>query len=307
MLPLGKGAILMEIVELQIGKPIAPIRGLSLALGNFDGFHKGHQRLLLEAKFHGLYSGVLLFDPPPSSFLSPGPSLMGLDDKERFASSMGIDYCIVLKTNKDFVSMPPDSFLAEVIDKIGPESLVVGEDFRFGQGAKGDVSSLKRKYKTYVCKLLSDSSGKISTSRIKGLLLEGKVKEAWGLLGHPYEIRGKTVKGLQNGRKIGFPTLNLSLPLPYVLPKEGVYAGICYLGGMPYKAMINVGDNPSVDGPHEKHVEVHLLGYSGSDDYDKTAYVDFLCRVRDERKFASLGELKEQLKEDKKAVEGLLE
>lgn len=296
----------METVKLEIGKAIAPIKGLSLALGNFDGFHKGHQRLLLEAKFHGLYSGVLLFDPPPSSFLSPGPALMGLDDKERFAASMGIDYCFIVKTNRDFVSMPPESFLAEVIDKIAPESLVIGEDFRFGAMAKGDATLLKRKYKTYVCKLLSDSEGKISTSRIKGLLLEGKAKEAWGLLGHPYEIRGKTVKGLQNGRRIGFPTLNLSLSFPYILPKEGVYAGICYLGGMPYKAMINVGDNPSVDGPHENHVEVHLLGYSGTDDYGKTVYVDFLYRVRPERKFASLAELKQQLSSDKKAVEELL-
>lgn len=231
---------------------------------------------------------------------------MGLDDKERFASSMGIDYCLVLRTNKDFVLTPPDSFLTEVIGKIAPESLVVGEDFRFGQGAKGDVSSLKRKYKTYVCKLLSDSQGKISTSRIKKLLLEGKAKEAWALLGHPYEMRGKTVKGLQNGRKIGFPTLNLGLETDYLLPKNGVYAGVCYLGGMPYKAMVNVGDNPSVDGPHENHVEAHLLGYSGSDDYNRTAYVDFLYLVRDERKFASLGELKKQLETDKKAVEDLL-
>ena len=296
----------METVELEIGQAITPIKGLSLALGNFDGFHKGHQRLLLEAKYHGLSSAVLLFDPPPSSFLSQGPVLMGLDDKERFASSMGIDYCLVLRTNKDFVSMPFDSFLAEVIDKIAPESLVVGEDFRFGQGAKGDVSSLKRKYKTYVCKLLSDSGGKISTSRIKSLLLEGNAKEAWALLGHPYEMRGKTVKGLQNGRKIGFPTLNLGLETDYLLPKNGVYAGVCYLGGMPYKAMVNVGDNPSVDGPHENHVEAHLLGYSGSDDYNRTAYVDFLYRVRDERKFAFLGELKKQLETDKKAVEDLL-
>lgn len=297
----------METIRFNLGGTIPHIPGLSLALGTFDGFHKAHQKLLIESKLHGLYSGVLLFSVPPEDILKgPSPCLMGLEDKIRLLSSFGLDYCLVIEATPELFALSKTEFMDQVLDPIGMDSLVVGEDFRFGYRAEGMVKDLKTRYKTYVCPLLGDENGKISSTRVRQLLLEGDVRGAWKLLVRPYEIKGIGVKGKQNGGKIGFPTMNLQLSENYLLPKNGVYAGIGFVLGKPYKAMINVGDNPSIGSDIPRHIEVHLLGYPNEDTYGLTCYLGFLYFVREEKKFASLDELKKQLEIDKLKIESLL-
>ena len=297
----------METIRFNLKGTIPHIPGLSLALGTFDGFHKAHQKLLIESKLHGLYSGVLLFSVPPEDILKgPSPCLMGLEDKIRLLSSFGLDYCLVIEATPELFALSKTEFMDQVLDPIGMDSLVVGEDFRFGYAAEGTVIDLKTRYKTYVCPLLGDENGKISSTRVRQLLLEGDVQGAWKFLVRPYEIKGIGVKGKQNGGKIGFPTMNLQLSENYLLPKNGVYAGIGFVSGKPYKAMINVGDNPSIGSDIPRHIEVHLLGYPNEDTYGLTSYLGFLYFVREEKKFASLAELKKQLEIDKLKIESLL-
>ncbi len=297
----------MKTIRFNLRGTIPHIPGLSLALGTFDGFHKAHQKLLIESKLHGLYSGVLLFSVPPEDILKgPSPCLMGLEDKIRLLSSFGLDYCLVIEATPELFALSKTEFMDQVLDPIGMDSLVVGEDFRFGYAAGGTVTDLKTRYKTYVCPLLGDENGKISSTRVRQLLLEGDVQGAWKLLVRPYEIKGIGVKGKQNGGKIGFPTMNLQLTENYLLPKNGVYAGIGFVLGQPYKAMINVGDNPSIGSDIPRHIEVHLLGYPNEDTYGLTCYLSFLYFVREEKKFASLAELKKQLEIDKLKIESLL-
>ena len=280
--------------------------GCSVALGNFDGFHKGHARLLLEAKLHGQYSGALLISPSYDELFCQSKVLMGLDDKMRFLSSFGIDFAFLIESDEAFFGLDKQEFMSRYLDALHPNSLIVGEDYTFARKGEGTPSDLRSRYKVYVVRTLLEGDRKVSSTWIRECLREGDVKKAWSLLGHPYEVVGKSVHGRHLGTGIGFPTCNLRLSYDYLLPRQGVYAGIAYLLGKPYKAMINVGSNPTVGG-EDDHVEIHLLDYDGGDAYGYTVYCDFLHFVRGERKFASLEDLKSQLERDKLTIYQLLQ
>lgn len=289
----------MERIDFSLSNLPNPKPGLSLALGNFDGFHLGHRDLAIASYNEGEPSGILFFDHP---YKRCATYLSDVEDKIRYSFSTGLDYAYVLSCEQSFYSLSTADFIA-LLKQLGVKKAIVGEDFRFGEGALGTPKDLEKEFKTIIVSTHKDERGnKISTSCIKEAICEGKIEEANALLGHPYEIKGKVVHGLENGRKIGFPTCNLELSFPYVLPLDGVYCGLVYISGIPHKAMINVGVNPTIGKLSSPLAEAHLLDVD-IDAYDKRAYFRFYKRLRGETTFPSLEGLKHQLSLDKDAVE----
>ncbi len=293
----------MDKIVFSLGDLPKRREGLTLALGNFDGFHLGHQSLARETRlFASNDSGILFFARP----YKDEEVLSDLEDKIRFSYSCGLDYAYCLENDSSFYELDSFSFM-DLLEKLGTKRIVCGPDFRFGKEKKGDVDVLKSRFLVDVVPFLTDSEGKkISSHRIKELIASGEVGEASIDLGRPYETKGVVVHGLENGRRIGFPTLNLEPAAPYVLPKRGVYAGFVYLSGIPYKAMINVGNNPTIGKRETLIEEAHLFDFA-EDAYGKRAYFQYVSYLREERKFSSLNALKDQLSKDKERVLDLLE
>lgn len=293
----------METIKFSLDNLPGKKDNLTLALGTFDGFHKAHYKLALNARLEATsYSGILFFSSSPENYLSRNKSkliLTSLDDKIRYVSKIGLDYAYVVDVDKSFFSLAPIEFIKRILLPLGVSSIVVGEDFRFGKDGAGDVTLLRQFFKVYCLKIEKLDGVKISSSNIKEYIEKGEIKKAWKFLGHPYEICGYVKKGFQNGHKIGFPTLNISLKENYVLPLNGVYYGLCYCLGLPYKALINVGNNPTIGKLKEPIIEVHLLNLN-KDLYNDFVYVSFLEFKRKEIKFNSLQELKNQIEDDKK-------
>lgn len=294
----------MEIIRLAVQEPLKE-KNLSLLLGNFDGVHLGHQELIFDARIHGEGKvAVLLFSESPAKFINNGKDhkeLTPLDAKISVFRSLGVDIVYILKAESSLFSLSPIEFIEKVLIPLNPSLVVVGEDYRFGYKAQGDPDLLKKHFKTDVVPIFKKGSKKVGTQEIISFLKNGEIEKATQFLGRSYEIKGKVVKGNGLGHTIGFPTANLSLSEDYVLPKNGVYFGLAFLRGMPYKAMINIGRNPTVGNLVNERVEVHIL-YASGNFYGETLYVDFLTFRRDEQKFNSLEELKEQLEKDKEAL-----
>jgi len=291
----------MERIDIALTGVVRPLPSeASLLLGAFDGIHLGHKALVQEALNQAGPAYALLFSEPLGAFF-PGAKnprvLTSLEDKIRIFSTLGLEGVYVIDANPSFFALSPQAFLSDVIAPLKPSLLIVGEDYTFGRGGEGTVDLLKKSFAVSVCPLLEMEGEKISTHRIIGLLEKGDVVSAKRLLGRPYEIKGRVEPGFGNGHKIGFPTANVALSAPYALPKDGVYAGISYLRGIPYPSIINVGLAPTVGRLKEPLVEAYLDGFQG-DCYDETIYVSFATRLRDELVFKSLEELKNQLTED---------
>lgn len=294
----------MEVIEID-AKTRSDGTKVTLCLGNFDGLHRGHQELFLAARRSDFLPSVLLFEPSAEALLFPSiphPVLTSLEDKLRLLPRYGIERAYVLHADLGFYALSPEGFVAFLKERISPSELVCGSDFRFAKEAKGTPSFLRESFRVEEIPLLLIDGEKVSSSRLREIISkEGDVELATSLLGHPYEMRGKVRKGLHNGTRIGFPTLNLLPDAPYVYPAAGVYEGVSYLSGLAYRSLINVGANPTVGALKEPQVESHLLGYHG-DAYGKTIYVSFSRRIRGEIKFASLDELKAQIEKDKASI-----
>lgn len=292
----------MEVTRFGYLNPPSSEGGETLCLGNFDGVHRGHQSLLVKGRLEGQGPlTVLLFSSSPGLYLPfkwGDDVLTSLDDKLRYLNLLKVEKAYVVEVDAGFFALSKDEFIQNVLLPLKPSCLVVGEDYRFGKGALGSIEDLRKNFKVILAPEEKDDQGhKISSSSIKINVKEGKIEKAVSLLGHPYTLKGKVVEGFHNGSKIGFPTLNLELSAPYVLPPYGVYGGLCYVYGKPYKAMVNVGDNPTVGRLKNPIVEAHLLDF-GQDVYGKTVYLDLLFEGRGEIKFDSLDLLKEQLNND---------
>lgn len=295
----------METYRFSFGE-VPPLGAkTTLCLGTFDGVHRGHQALLLEAKKIAEGDvGVLCFDENPSRYFPTGKSLKvltSLEDKERLFALQGVSMLYLLHLDPRFFDHSAEEFMNQVLAPLSPAHLVVGEDYTFGKGAEGTVDTLKKRFSTTIVPLREIGGVKISTQSIVSFLQEGNLRQANAFLGRPYQLVGKVVKGFQNGRKIGFPTANLALDAPYVLPKSGVYLGICYVHGIPYKSLINIGANPTVGLLKESIVECYLEGLD-EEIYGSRLYVEFLSYVRDEKKFASLQELENQILVDRRLL-----
>ncbi|WP_055070958.1 bifunctional riboflavin kinase/FAD synthetase [Clostridium massiliamazoniense] len=284
-----------------------------VALGSFDGLHKGHLTLInkvveLSKKNDGL-SMVYTFKNHPLEIIdeSKAPKvIMDNDEKLNILEKEGIDISCLVKFDKKFMLIEPEEFIREIIEKFNVKAIVVGFNYKFGFKNKGDVNLLrdlseKLNFDLYVMSALEDEGVVISSTFIRGLIKDGEINRATELLTRPYSIKGEVIHGKQLGRTIGFPTANLNITANTVLPAMGVYYTNVELDGEIYRGITSVGNNPTVNGKTIT-VETNILDFSG-DIYGKEIRVYFIERMRGNVKFNSLDELKNQLKSDKNFAE----
>ncbi len=270
-----------------------------VAVGSFDGVHLGHRHLLhlalKEARDRRLPLLVYTFDPPTKVFTRGEGFLMDLTEKVLALKAEGVELILAVPFNEDFARRPAEAFLEDLI-RLEAQAIYVGEDFRFGRGRTGGPEDLAQVAPTRVVPLLELGGEAVKSSRIRALIQEGRVEEARHLLGRPYGAIGVVVRGDGMGRRLGFPTANLSVSPLKLLP-PGVYA-VRAEGPMGrFPGMANVGTRPTLGGG-ARRFEVHLLGYSG-ELYGEELMVTFLKRLREERRFPSLEALKAQLAQDR--------
>ncbi|CAN5516146.1 bifunctional riboflavin kinase/FAD synthetase [soil metagenome] len=284
--------------------------GAVVALGNFDGVHLGHQRVLGRAVevARGCGREVLAatFDPHPRAVLKPRkePGLLTtLEVRGEALIKHGADRVHVVRFDEELSKKSPEEFVKDVlIGELKASAIVVGENFRFGHKAAGDVEDLKRLMEerggTVHTVRISGVNGEegINSTRIRELVAAGEVSQAATLLGRPYLLRGEVVVGDKRGRTIGFPTANVSPDAAAIIPARGVYAGFVRVEDLEYAACTNVGVAPTFD-RNESRVEAYLLDFEG-DLYGKTVDVSFTHRIRGEKKFAGIEELKRQIAQD---------
>ena len=283
-------------------------------MGNFDGVHLGHQvvvrRAVEEARSRGLRAVAVTFDPHPRAVLRPGsePKLLTvLEVREELLLGCGVDEVRVLRFDLDLSKKSPGDFVREVlVGELGAGVVVVGENFRFGYKASGDVKDLDRHMRdaggeayavpTYVLGEAAGSGEAINSTRIRMLLHDGEAREAARLLGRPYSLRGVVVEGDKRGHALGFPTANVLPGAVALVPGRGVYAGHVRVGEERYGACTNVGVAPTFE-RRESRVEAYLLDYEG-DLYGEVIDVTFEERLRPEKQFSGVYELKEQIARD---------
>jgi riboflavin kinase/FMN adenylyltransferase len=288
--------------------PPACCRGGAVAIGNFDGVHRGHASLLAtlrdQARAVDGPAVALTFDPHPLQLLRPGQAVQVLTtpaDRSRLLHDLGADEVLILRTTPGLLALRAEEFFAEVVQKrLAARALVEGVNFGFGHNREGNVETLAELCRaaglglTVVPPLTLDGV-EVSSSRVRTLLQTGSVREAATLLGRPYRLHGIVGIGQRRGQTLGFPTANLTSPQTLV-PGEGVYAVRVEVCGTEWPGAANVGPNPTF-GEQALKVEVHLIGFQG-DLYGQALAVDFIDRLRDTRRFGSAAELRDQLHRD---------
>jgi riboflavin kinase/FMN adenylyltransferase len=292
-----------------------------VTIGVFDGVHRGHQRIVARAaglaRDLGLPTVVITFDPHPDEVVRPGshpPLLCSPKRRAALLAGLGVDAVMMLPFTLELSRMGSDEFVQSVlVDRLHAARVVVGEDFRFGHRARGDVPLLrelgdKYDFEAEGVPLLADGEP-ISSTSIRQLLGAGDVAGATRLLGRPHRVEGVVVRGARRGRRLGFPTANLET-LPYTaIPCDGVYAGhlLCDSEDYPdarWPAAISIGTNPTFDG-EARTVEAYALDRDDLDLYGEHVGVEFTARLRDTLKFDSVESLVEQMRRDVDAARDL--
>ncbi|UMM64136.1 bifunctional riboflavin kinase/FAD synthetase [Aristophania vespae] len=281
----------------------------AIALGNFDGVHRGHVYLLeqLRKACPDCPLGVLTFEPHPRVFFRPqDPNfrLMGAEERLNALSDLGVEFVVQIPFDEPFSQFSAETFVNEIlIGALKVKQIACGADFAFGHRRQGDVAFLENTLKAHgagltVVSPLSDSNGPISSSRIRRLLQEGYPEQAAVLLGRHWSVRGIVEKGNQLGRLLGFPTANIALR-SLLEPARGVYAvRVRHPDGRVIKGVANIGRRPTInDGNEESRLEVHLFDFD-EDLYGKILEVSFIALLREEKRFNGLDALKAQIAKD---------
>lgn len=285
---------------------------LVMALGFFDGIHKGHQIVIQTAKQKAdeinLKSAVMTFDPHPSAVLGRKTEniryITPLEDKVDIIESMGIDYLFIVHFSKEFASVLPERFVDEYIAGLNVRHVVAGFDYSYGRYGQGSMEDLPvyaqgRFSQTVVAKQTLEDE-KVSSTRIRETLGNGNFSDFYHLAGRRYLTKGHVVHGEKRGRKLGFPTANIEVSDDYIFPASGVYAVRIKISGKWYKGVCNVGYKPTFHEEKPKYptVEVHALEFSG-DIYGNQVSVEWHTRLRSEHKFSGLEALVAQIETDK--------
>ena len=279
-----------------------------VVIGVFDGVHKGHQLLLNRAKeiADGRSIIALTFDPHPTTVFAPdrAPTMLTtLADRVELLKIHNADQVAVIKFNEKFAAMSPEDFVETVLVKqLHASTVIVGKNFTYGHKAAGNVDSLIKSglihnFTVEVQELKADTEV-ISSSRIRKLVVEGKVEEARTLLSRPHRLDGVVVHGEKRGREIGYPTANLGNIEGQTIPADGIYAGWLTVGINFWPAAISIGTNPTFEGDRGRQVEAYALDQQGLDLYDKSASIEFGWYLRPTLKFDGLDELLVQMKKD---------
>jgi riboflavin kinase/FMN adenylyltransferase len=283
----------------------------AIAIGNFDGVHRGHASLIAslrdQARLAGGPAVALTFDPHPATILRPGVPLVFLTtlaDRVNLLHSLGAEHVVILRVTKDLLQLTAREFFVQVVlEQLQARAVVEGPNFCFGRNREGTVEVLAELCRgsglglTIVPPVVL-AEGEVSSSRVRASLLQGDVVAARQLLGRPYLLRGQVVTGQRRGQTIGFPTANLA-QTPTVVPGEGVYAVRVRVEGVresTWPGGANIGPNPTF-GEQERKIEVHLIGFTG-DLYGRQLGMEFVSRLRETRAFSGPAELIAQLQRD---------
>ncbi|MBY6063602.1 bifunctional riboflavin kinase/FAD synthetase [Pseudidiomarina sediminum] len=292
-------------------------RGCVLTIGNFDGVHLGHQAVLAQVKAQaaarGVAATVMTFEPQPQELFQPARAparLTNLREKHLALRAQGIDRHLVIEFNQKFANLPAREFIERVlVEQLGVEFLVVGDDFRFGHGREGDFAMLVRAGKELGFAVVDTHSyrqqqQRVSSTAIREALQQGDFALAETMLGRPYALQGRVVHGAKKGRTIGFPTANIQLKRLHS-PLQGVFAvQVVRNDGKMHAGVANIGRKPTVHG-EQVQLEVHVFDYAG-DLYGQQLKVIPTHFIRAERKFSAFAELKLQIEQDAITAKTLL-
>jgi riboflavin kinase / FMN adenylyltransferase len=289
----------MKVTRLPDVEP----RPRRVAVGTFDGVHRGHREVIAGA------DTVLTFDPHPVAVVRPDAAprlLTRLDRKAELIGGLGVEELVVIPFDREFANRSAQEFVDDVlVGALQATHVSVGENFRFGHKAQGDAEMLRAddRFETRVQPLIEAAGEIVSSSHIRGLLLGGHVEEANPLLVDPFQMRGEVVHGDKRGRELGYPTANLVPDPAFVTPGHGVYACRAGLGAADpdadgwWTAAVNIGIRPQFVTGRGELIEAYLLDYEG-DLYGRELRIDFLQRLRGERRFDSVEALLEQMARD---------
>jgi riboflavin kinase/FMN adenylyltransferase len=279
-----------------------------VAIGNFDGLHVGHRKVLKEAKQrakkNNLKFGLITFEPAPTMFFNKNIKnhrINSLNQKIFFLNKIKLDFIIIINFNKNFSNLSAEAFIEKILyKKLKSKYIFVSRNFKFGKNRLGDISTLKNLEKKYFYKIVITVPHKkkkyiVSSSLIRKVIYQGRVQEAERLLGRTWSVEGVVVKGAQRGRKIGFPTCNIKLN-SYTLPKLGVYSVRVQINGLKKKGIANIGYRPTFSGK-SLLLEVNIFGIKRNL-YKKILKVSFIKFIRAEKKFKNINQLKAQIKKD---------
>jgi len=288
---------------------------VAVAIGFFDGVHRGHQHVIEKAvnhaRCHGMKSVVLTFDRRPKLVLgqvTENNYVTPLKEKMRIMGRVGADYGVVLTFDESLLKLTADAFINNYLKKMNVGYISVGFDFRFGNKGKGRVEDLQR---AELCQVEISSpveleGTKISTTRVREQLEKNDLRLVNQLLGRFFQISGVVYKGKQLGRKIGFPTANIEIGTEQLMPLRGVYATVIYIKGRPYASMTNVGYNPTMEAREKVSIETNVFDFS-EDIYGEEVELHFVSKIRDEVTFDGLDHLVKQLTQDKGVATSILE
>ncbi|WP_035243796.1 bifunctional riboflavin kinase/FAD synthetase [Desulfonatronovibrio hydrogenovorans] len=297
------------MITTNIEVPARQTRGSCLTIGNFDGVHVGHQQLITKvkkkARLMDLTSMVITFDPHPLRVLvdtKTPPFITLTDQKLELIDQMGVDYTLCMTFTRELAGLEPQEFVHKyLVDKLKVKELIIGYDYAFGKGRKGNFTLLKvlgEKYGFSVDQFppVMVDGAIVSSTRIRDMVEDGRVWEVRPLLGRFYRVEGRVITGKQRGGALlGFPTANIFLK-DELFPRTGVYAVWAEVDGKILPAVANIGYNPTF-GNDYLSVEVHILDFSGNI-YDQPIKVHFVQRLRSEKKFSGIDELKAQIQKD---------
>ena len=301
----------------SLEEPIPEIRRGAVSIGNFDGVHRGHarivERLTAMARRLGGPAVVFTFDPHPVRLLRPEaapPPLTWTERKAELLEQLGVDAMIAFPTDASLLSLSPEAFFQQlVLNQLAARGMVEGPNFYFGRDRAGTIDLLRRlcdqsHIALEVVPPLEIAGQIVSSSRIREAIRRGDVASARAMLTRPYRIRGMVTHGERRGAKIGFPTANLEA-IDTLVPARGVYAGRAGVDGRWNPAAIHLGPNPTF-GEQSTKFEVHIIGHQ-SPLYGRVLEVDFLDRLRDIQRFDSVDDLKRQLADDVAAARSIAE
>ncbi len=303
-------------VETELAE-FTPAKDMLLTIGVFDGVHLGHRHLIARlgelARKSGLSSGVITFSRHPREVLAPRTSLPFLTDIERrieLLRSEGVEAVIPLSFTTELAKLSPQEFLELLKKHLRMRGLVIGPDFALGKNREGDTDALRQlgaemDFNVTVVPPLTVNGEVVSSTAIRKALAEGDMKQAQRLMGRPFRLHGRVVRGDRRGVELGFPTANLDTEAEQALPADGVYTSRAYIDAQAYPAMTNIGIHPTFGGDR-RLVEVYIMDYE-SDLYGRELAVDIIERLRGEIKFDNPEELKKQIAEDVKRGKAILE
>lgn len=289
-----------------------PKKPVVLTIGTFDGVHLGHQKIIEQlkevAQSIGGESYLLTFDPHPRKIIAPNEYkeilIQTLKEKEEKLKEYGLDYLIVYPFTVSFSELSAFDFVKKIlIDQLKVDTLVIGYDHHFGAKREGNIHFLKEFSKTFKLNVIEIPAQeidalKISSTRIRNAIHEGKMKEVQKLLGNFYRMEGEIVKGDQIGRTLGFPTANFKLfESNKIIPSHGVYLVHFFWNKQQFNGVMNIGVRPTLDQKPELRLEIHLLDFNAQL-YGEKVKIEIIEKLRDEKKFANLEELKIQISKD---------